>query len=194
MTGYPMVPLSEILSPSVDTVAVEPESIYRIAGVYSFGRGLFARPPITGAETRYPAVRRLRQDQLVYGRLNAWEGALAVVGPKFDGFVVSPEFPVFDIRPARALPGYVDWLTRWPELWDSLLVRAKGIGSQRGARRLRVPVDRFLATTVPLPSLEQQRRIVELMDRVDHVRRRALDAAKISDALVLSTFAAALAR
>jgi len=193
MTGYPMVPLGEILELSQNTVAVEPDETYRLAGVYSFGRGLFTRPTITGAETQYPSVRQLRHNQLVYGRLNAWEGALAVVGPEFDGFVVSPEFPTFDIRPTRAVPGYLDWLTRWPGLWDSLLVRAKGIGSQRGARRRRVPVDRFLATSVPLPTLDEQSRIVERMERAERLRMHAGGAARLADALVHSTFDAMLA-
>lgn len=183
MTGYPMVPLGEILELSQDTVAVEPDETYRLAGVYSFGRGLFTRPTITGAETQYPSVRQLRHNQLVYGRLNAWEGALAVVGPEFDGFVVSPEFPVFDIRQARALPGYVDWLTRWPGLWDGLLVRARGIGSQRGTRRLRVQPDQFLAAEVPLPALGDQRRIVERMDVIAEARVRVVRAIELSDAL-----------
>jgi type I restriction enzyme, S subunit len=183
MTGYPMVPLGEILELSLDTIAVEPEATYRVAGVYSFGRGLFARPPITGAETRYPTVRSIRHAQLVYGRLNAWEGALAVVGPEFDGFVVSPEFPVFVIRPTRALPAYVGWLTRWPGLWESLLVRARGIGSQRGTRRLRVQPDQLLATQVPLPPLDQQRRIVERMDIIAGARDRAVRASEVSGAL-----------
>ena len=190
MTGYPMVPLGEILELSQDTVAVEPAATYRLAGVYGFGRGLFERPPISGSDTKYPWLHRLHEGQLVYSRLKVWEGAVSVVEAAFDGSFVSPEYPTFNVRSERATRDFVRWLSRWPTFWDQLLGQSQGVG----ARRERVPVDRLLATTVPLPSLEQQRRIVERMDRVDRVRRRALDAAKISDALVLSTFAASLAR
>ncbi len=192
MTGYPMVPLSEILELSREIVPIEADVTYRLAGIYSFGRGLFARPPITGAETRYPAVRPLHHGQFVYGRMNAWEGAMAVVGPEFDGFVVSPEFPVFDIRPSRALPGYVGWLTRWPGLWDSLLTRARGAGSQRGARRLRVQPNQLLAAQVPLPALDEQLAIVERMETVRSVQDRASRAAELAGALVRSSLETSL--
>jgi type I restriction enzyme M protein len=190
LRGNSLVSLEEILELAIDEVAVEPETTYRVAGIFSFGRGLFERPSISGSETKYPRLHRLHEGQLVYSRLKVWEGAISVVEAAFDGAYVSPEYPTFNVRSECATRDFVSWLSRWPTFWDQLLGQSQGVG----ARRERVPVDRLLATTVPLPSLEQQRRIVERMDRADRVRRRALDAAKISDALVLSTFAASLAR
>src|SRR6266511_39439 len=52
----PHVMLSEVLKPVRDEVTVELDHTYRTAGIYSFGRGLFARPPITGADTKYTSL------------------------------------------------------------------------------------------------------------------------------------------
>ena len=191
-SGHQLMPLGEILEPSIDEVAVEPETTYPIAGVYSFGRGLFARTPIVGADTKYAKLHRLHAGQLDMSRLNGWEGALAIVGSTHDGMFVSQEFPTFDVRPDVAAPGFVRLLARWHGLWDGLLRNARGIGAQTGARRLRVNADRLLATEVPLPPLDEQARIVERMGRVALVRARADDRVEKVVALEQATLNASL--
>jgi len=145
---------------------VEPEETYHTAGIYSFGRGLFARPPITGIETKYKTLFRVRRDQFIYSRLFAWEGALAIVPPDFDGLYVSQEFPTFDVDLDRAEPGYLAWLCRWKPLWEALQAGTKGLG----LRRQRVHPDRLLATRVPLPALEEQHRLAQ---RIDFIASKA---------------------
>lgn len=164
MSGYPLVALGEALTLSLDDVPVVPERTYRIAGVYSFGKGLIEREPRSGAEIKYSTLRRLRQDQLVYARLNAWEGALAVVPQEFDDTYVSQEFPVFDLDPAQADPRYFDHLCRWSKLWDDLFERARGMGARTGARRLRVHPEQFLSIEIPLPNVDEQRRVATKLD------------------------------
>lgn len=70
--SYPLVRLAEILCRAQDEVAIQPDATYRTAGIYSFGRGLFERPPITGAETKYRSYFRLHEGQLVYSKLFGW--------------------------------------------------------------------------------------------------------------------------
>jgi type I restriction enzyme S subunit len=162
------VPLGEVLSLARDEVPVEVEKTYHTAGIYSFGRGLFARPPITGADTKYRTLYRLHKDQLVLSQLNGWEGAIAIVPPHFDGTLVSQEYPTFNTDPEQADPRYLNWLCQWPHFWDSLVPRGSMV------RRKRVHPDRLLVTQVPLPTLEEQRRLAhlaEMMDRLDALTR-----------------------
>lgn len=161
MTGYPLVALGEFLTLALDEVPVEPEVTYRTAGVYSFGRGLFARPPFLGAETKYRSLCRLRQGQFVLSRLNAWEGALAVVPGDFDGFFVSVEYPTFNINEAGAHPAFVSWLCRWPSLWEALRPRGSMV------RRKRSHPDQVLQVPVPLPPLRDQRPVAAWLDSLD---------------------------
>jgi type I restriction enzyme, S subunit len=72
---YPLVPLGEVMDLSIDAVAVDPAASYPISGVYSFGRGLFAREPLTGSETTYKVFHRLHANDFVLSKLKAWEGA-----------------------------------------------------------------------------------------------------------------------
>ncbi|MFC7101230.1 restriction endonuclease subunit S [Nonomuraea rubra] len=131
---------------------------YRIAGIYSFGKGLIKRPTITGNETAYKALSRLTTGQLVMSKLNAWEGALAVVPEEFSGAHVSPEYPVFDIIEAEADVRYISHLVSWPPLWDRLTPRGSMV------RRKRTTPATLMSTPVPLPDLDEQRRIAARLD------------------------------
>jgi type I restriction enzyme, S subunit len=189
VSGHPLVPLGEVLELDLDQVPVRPDETYRPVGVYSFGLGLFAKPPLPGTGTKHASLYRLHESQFVYSRLFGWKGALAIVPTHFDGHHVSSEFPTFNVDQDRALPSYLGWLSRWAPVWDLLDSRAKGLG----LNRKRVHVDQLLAVEVPLPSLGEQRRIVERMDRVALVDERSARAAATSGALVQSVLNASLA-
>ena len=165
---YPKVPLGEVLELDLDQVEVEPFATYPMAGVYSFGKGLFAREPIRGTETSYKKLTRLHEGQFVYSRLFAWEGAAAVVIPEFDGRFVSHEFPTFRIDPNRATPGYMKHIARWPEFHKSLAGSTRGLG----LRRQRVHPEQLLAIEIPLPDLDEQRRIATMLDALIEKSRR----------------------
>jgi type I restriction enzyme S subunit len=160
-------PLSEFLVPSDDFIDVVPGETYKTAGILSYGRGLFARPVIQGSETSYRRYNKIHSGQFIYSKLFGWEGAFAVVTPEFDGYYMSHEFPSFMILKSRADVSYVGHLARWPRLHESL--RDKGTGM--GSRRQRISPGRLLSTTIPLPDLATQRRIVGVLDKVARSRQ-----------------------
>jgi type I restriction enzyme, S subunit len=150
--------LSVALRLATETVAVETDHEYPVAGIYSFGRGLIRRPTIRGSETAYTKLTRLRAGQFVMSKLNGWEGALTVVPGEFGDSYVSPEYPVFDIDTEVADPGYIGYLAKWPSLWGRLTPRGSMV------RRKRIVPATLLVTTVPLPDLPEQRRIAARLD------------------------------
>ncbi|WP_159029369.1 restriction endonuclease subunit S [Streptomyces sp. SM8] len=133
---------------------------YDTAGIYSYARGLFRRPTIEGTETKYRQFNKLRQGQIVYSKLFGWEGAIAYVTPEFDGLHVSHEFPTYEINEDRADPRYMRHIIAWPTFHASLNKGASGMGS----RRQRVNPERFLGSNIPLPGLEEQRRVADKLD------------------------------
>jgi len=152
--------LGQVLSVDIADETVHPERDYAIAGVYGFGRGLFHRGPIRGDETSYTKLHRLTSGRLVMSRLKAFEGAIAVITPEFDGWYLSPEFPTFTIDATVADERYIANLCAWPELWARLSARSKGVG----ARKVRVSAKALLTIKVPLPDLDEQRRIAARLD------------------------------
>ncbi|MFD7016003.1 restriction endonuclease subunit S [Streptomyces sp. NPDC059928] len=147
--------LGSALRVDQDFVDVSSDEKYAVTGIYSFGKGLIKRPVIQGSETAYPRFARLRKGQVVMSKLNAWEGALAVVDERFSGTYVSPEYPVFSLNTEAADPEYIGHLLAWPDLWSRLTPRGSMV------RRKRTTPATLLTTEVPLPSLPEQRRIAE---------------------------------
>lgn len=171
--GWKRTRLDEIMTRATAAVTVDPSDSYANLGIYSFGRGLFAKPPIEGSDTSAKTLFRVRSGQFIYSRLFAFEGAYGFVPNEFDGFFVSNEFPSFDVDPesmdARWLTSYVRVRERWTEL------AAASIGL--GVRRQRVPVEALLAYQVWLPPIDEQRSMLRQIDRLAAVRkvRAAMD-------------------
>jgi len=140
--------------------AVEANNQYRIAGVFSFGRGLIDRGTISGLDTKYRSLARLEKDDVVISRLGGWEGAVAVVGSDFAGAYVSPEYPVFIPDRERLIPQYFSALSRSPRLWE--LIEKSTRGSM--ARRKRIKAEHFLSVEIWLPPPDEQERIASLVD------------------------------
>jgi restriction endonuclease S subunit len=161
-TRYPIVRLGKALALDIDAVTVDPSNNYNVAGIFSFGRGMFARGPITGTETNYNSLNRLHSGNLVLSRLKAFEGAVAVVPDRFEGWFLSQEFPTFSCIPDVADPLYIGYLCQWPTFWELLADASEGLG----ARRERVHPEDLLAIAVPLPDIEEQRRVAARIKRV----------------------------
>jgi type I restriction enzyme S subunit len=147
-------------------VAVEPETAYAFAGVYSFGRGVFRSGTKLGSQFSYRELTRLRMNEFVYPKLMAWEGALGVVPPECDGRVVSPEFPVFEIDRGIVAPVVIDTFFRDPRVWPRLQSGSTGTN----LRRKRINPDQLLAMEIPIPGKADQDRLVAL----DALRREVV--------------------
>jgi type I restriction enzyme, S subunit len=154
---YPERPFGDALFRATTAVQTKTDQRYRISGIHSSGKGLICRGEISGFETAYSTLHRISAGQVVMSKLQAWKGAVALVDEAFDGTYVSPEFPVFDINMEEHDPRYLSHLVAWPELWGRLTLRGSTM-------RKRTTPEAFLATTVPLPNLREQRRVAAKLD------------------------------
>lgn len=170
--------IGDVLRPKAMEL-VNRDSDYQIAGVYSFGRGLLSRGAIKGADTKYKSFTRLDHNNVVYSKLGAFEGAVAVVPPSYDGFYVSPEFPVFEIL------GSVDpAVVRYCVIAESFVRQLVAATSGVGARQKRVSPRAFLDLCVPIPSPDEQREIARRLDLASQALELKRNAVRIRKALL----------
>lgn len=177
MKAWPKVPLSELLRPVNEPVAVRQDRKYPNFGIYSFGRGLFAKPPIDGMQTSASTLYRVRAGNFIYSRLFAFEGSYGLVDEAFEGHYVSNEYPSFEIDRSRLLPGFVKAYFQSPEVWRAIAMGSKGVGS----RRIRVQPEKVLEHRIPLPPLAEQQSLVARLDALTEKTRQVeshLDAAE----------------
>ncbi len=157
--GWSAVQLGEILVEHRKRVAVEPDVLYPIAGVYGFGRGVLRRDAVRGSDISASALYRMRHGQIIYSRLKAFEGAFAVVPAEADGRYVSNEFPTFNVNEQCASAAFIGLVLSLPATWRELTERITGIG----ARRERLQVVDFLEFELDLPPIDEQHAIVALV-------------------------------
>lgn len=177
-----VVPLREVLMLRREPVKVDLAATYPNLGIYSFGRGLFAKSPISGASTSASTLYRVRAGQFVYSRLFAFEGAFGVVPPHMDGWYVSNEYPTFDIDDSRASVEFLRLAICRPSIWEELAGMTVGMGH----RRQRLRPDDLLSLDIELPSLGDQQAVVELSTAA----ARAVEAAREEVATVLQAMRA----
>lgn len=181
-------PLSDALLRIKRPVALEPETPYRLLGVRWYAKGPFVREVKYGKEISSATAYRVEEGDFIYNRLFGWKGSFGCVTSDLAGAHVSNEFPTFRVNSERATLEYVMLLFRVPSLWESALSRSSG--STPGSRN-RLKEEHLLSMEVPLPSLEQQERLIDqaraiistsrlsqnIPESIESVRQSLLDAA-----------------
>jgi type I restriction enzyme S subunit len=126
---------------------------------------------LEGAAIQAETLYRVETGDFVYNRLFAWKGSFAVAGDGEDGCYVSGEFPCFRVDDSRLDTRYLRSYFRRSEMWEQALGESTG-GTPTSRNRLKV--ERFLAMTIPLPPLDEQRRIVARIEalaaKIDEAR------------------------
>jgi type I restriction enzyme, S subunit len=171
--NWPTIALGEVMTPASTPEPVSPTQTYRILGAHWYAQGLYIKDVRTGSQIRAERVYRVRPGQFVYNRLFAWKGSFAVVTDELDGCYVSNEFPCFEVNTLRADPSYLWRYFGQASVWDKALGMSTG-GTPTSRNRLKE--DRLLGMTIPLPPLDEQRRIVARIEQA---------AIRINDAISL---------
>jgi type I restriction enzyme S subunit len=144
--GAPRVSMG-IVAPLVRRpVEIQPDGIYRELGVRSFGRGLFGKPPLTGADLTWQKLFEIRKSDLVFSNIKAWEGAFAVAKPPDDGKVGSHRYLTCVAAPDRATPSFLWYYLQTKEGLEKIQAASPGSAdrnrtlSQKGLEEIEIPV------------------------------------------------------
>lgn len=180
--GWVDATLGDVLHKARSPVRVDVAADYPNVGIYSFGRGLFLKPSISGATTSASTLYRVRAGQFVYSRLFAFEGAYGIVTDEFDGYCVSNEYPTFDLDGDRVGPEFLWAYFQSPRVWSTVAVGSKGLGH----RRQRVHPEQLLRHRLMLPPVTWQTRIASIRQRAWAVARLGVEADSAITALLPS--------
>lgn len=185
------ITIDRFLTKAEDWVPVKPDENYKQITARLWGKGLTLRGEVPGSAIAAARQYCAKAGQFLISRIDARHGAFGIVPEDLDGALVSNDFPCFNIDASTVLPHFFEWYSRTPEFID--LCRRASEGS---TNRVRMKEAKFLKMTVPLPSLDEQRRIVEKLDRVAALvdeRRNAIEAAeRETQALLLKAFQRAI--
>lgn len=158
------VALGEVLVRAGNPAAVDPTVDYPTLGVKSHARGAFDSGVLHGSQTAYASLTQVHEGWIVYPKLMAWEGALALVPADLNGHWVTPEFVSYEISSEALNLDFLRHLIAWP----GFLERVRAGSSGTNVRRRRLQPAAFEAITVPLPPRCQQDRIASHLGGLSH--------------------------
>lgn len=169
---WPTVFLGEVLRPVSRSVSIDPLKEYNLVGVQLDGRGPFLRETLPGSRISAKTLFEIQKGDFVYSRLFAWRGAFGIVREDLDHSVVSAEFPIFKPEPKKLDINFLNYWFHLPSTLSRVLADCTG---STPLTRNRFKENFFLKLVLPLPPLEEQRRIVarieELAAKIEEAKR-----------------------
>jgi type I restriction enzyme S subunit len=162
-SNYSFVTLSEVLTPASRPESIKFDQNYSILGAHWYAKGLYTKDIKTGSQIRAKTVYRVEQGDFVYNRLFAWKGSFAIANSKNHNCYVSNEFPCFQINLDEVEPTYLWKYFSRSVAWNEALGLSSG-GTPTSRNRLKE--EKLLAMRIPLPPLEEQRRIVARIEEL----------------------------
>lgn len=167
---WPRVKLGEILHEIVRAEPVDPQREYQTLGVRWYGNGLFVKDKLMGHQIAASKLYRVEMGDFVYNRLFAWKGSFAVADAQCHGCHVSNEFPCFRANKERLDARFLHYYFSQESSWSAALGLSEGATP---TSRNRLKQAALLSLEVPLPSIEDQRRIVAHIDAVQQRLQQA---------------------
>ncbi len=162
-TPWPEVKLEKVLTEVSRPENIKPELEYRLLGMRWYAGGLFEKERKKGQDIRAAKIYRVEKGDLIYNRLFAWKGSFGIAGAIDAGAYVSNEFPCFAIDEGQVLPEYLRWYMSRLPFWRD--VETLSTGSSRQSR-LRLKQARFLGISIHIPSLPEQKYIVDKIEQI----------------------------
>lgn len=176
------VRIGDILKLERRAVVVESGKVYREIGVRSFGRGLFEKEPTSAADLGNKRVFYVHPGDLVVSNIFAWEGALAVADARHEGTIGSHRFMTWVPNTSGVDVEYL----RHYFASDLGLGRLRTASPGSAGRNRTLSIKNFENIVIPLPALEEQRRIATHLDSLDGLADLMAQRAKVAQALPVS--------
>ena len=158
---FPMVPIGEVAYSVERPEAPLPGTVYRQVGVHLWGAGAYERESIDGGETKYSTLHCVESGDIIVNKIWARNGSVAVVNGELAGCFCSGEFPIYAPDRNRIEPRWFHWITKTSWFWHECDLKSRGTSGKN-----RIRPEKFLEIQIPLPPVEEQRRIVAKIDEL----------------------------
>jgi len=126
-----------------------------------WGKGAYERDSIDGADTKYSKLNRVCSGDIIVNKIWARNGSVSVIDDALADCYCSGEFPLFVPNRNLIEPRWFYWLTHTRWFWNQCDIQSRGTSGKN-----RIRPEKFLAIEIPLPPLDEQKRILKTIDSV----------------------------
>lgn len=153
-----------------------------IAAIDKDAKRIAAPPEISGAEAPSRARKVVKTGDVIVSTVRPNLNAVAIVPKSLDDQIASTGFCVLRANVHIAIPEFIFYRCRTNEFVSGL------VGQMRGANYPAVSDGVIKRSTLSLPTLGEQRRIVELLEQADGLRRQRAEADQLADRILPALF------
>ena len=162
------------------SVTIDNTMRYREVGARSFGKGLFLKPDFVGAEATWEKPVWVEQGDLVLSNIKAWEGAIAVAGPKHDRCIASHRYITCVPRYDVATSGFLGYYFLTQDGLDKIGVASPGTAD----RNRTLSLSNLGKIDVPVPMLSKQQAFDALQAKVADIAAQRAAVRQVTAALI----------
>jgi type I restriction enzyme S subunit len=166
----PFFPLKEIGRIVKREIRLEPNGEYKTVGCKLYGLGVYERETKGGSNIQAKRMFLIEENDFLINRIWAQKGSAGIVPPELEGAVVTNDFPVIELDLTRVYPPYISWYVKTRKFWETCRKHSHGTSGRERLSPKELP-----NIEIPLPDLEEQKRIVtkieSLMARIEEARR-----------------------
>lgn len=171
---YPIVRIGDVIRRSTLLVTVEDNVLYSQITLKTNGGGAVLRGKKLGKDIGVKKQYLAKEGQFIMSKIDARNGAFGVVTKELDNAIVTGDFPLFDVNKEKINPYYLYLLSS-----TRPFVQYAQSCSRGTTNRQRIDMDAFLSLQIPLPSLEEQNKIVaaynDTITQADNLSQQAGD-------------------
>lgn len=164
--AYPMMRIGEFLKRNKTAVTIEDDKTYKRATIKVRNGGVFLRDEEIGSKIGTKNQFLITKDQFLLSKIDARNGAFGVVPDELDGGIITGNFWTFDVNYNIVNPHYLALLTTTKAFVDFCEQASNGTTNRH---YLQEPL--FLNIKVPVPSLAEQNKLVEVNNAFDKVAK-----------------------
>jgi type I restriction enzyme S subunit len=161
VSRWPLVTLGEVLAEHKEYIDAPEAREYPKLSVRLYGKGVVLDTPVDGSSLKMKRHQLAKPGQVILSEIWGKKGAIGFVPPDGEGALCTSHFFLFDIDETQLLRGWLQALFAADYLAPQLEKRAFGTTGYASVR----PRD-LLAAEIPLPPIEEQRRVVEKLNRL----------------------------
>ncbi len=179
--SWPPVPLGRAIKQRAEFVRIDDLQEYKRCRVQLHAKGIVLRDTVSGSVIKTKEQQVCKAGEFLVAEIDAKVGGYGIVPEDLEGAVVSGHYFLFEIEEDILDGRYLDFFIRTPAFADQ--VRAQGSTNYAAIRPAHV-----LGYSMPLPPLDEQRRIVvrieELAAKIQEARHLRSEAVEEVDAFM----------
>lgn len=147
-------------------VILKDEVLYPELGIRCFGNGTFHKPALTGLEVGTKKIFQIKEGDLVFSNVFAWEGGIAVAKEEDNDRYGSHRFISCVADKEKALAEFLCYHFLSPKGLEDINACSPG----GAGRNKTLGLDKLMKILVPIPSIEEQREFVQLLEKTNAIK------------------------